>query len=92
MGTTDQKRLLEIQILEYIASEPQTLKSLIDLTQAPSAAVSWICQNLRGKGIISLNHEGYFCLLEPVGPAQSIFKRLQKIANQESFEIPQQVI
>lgn len=92
METKKKEDLLEVKILEYIASEPQTLKSLIDLTKSTSATVSWICQNLRGKGIIILNNEGYFCLPEPVSPVPNIFQHLQKIVTKQSFENPQQLI
>lgn len=85
-----EKDWLEAQIVEYIASRPQSLSSLIDLTKSTSAKVSWMCQNLRSKRIIVLNDEGLFCSLEPVSTASSASNHLQEIRAEQSLENSQQ--
>lgn len=80
-----QKDLLETQIIELIAVEPQTLTSLVNLTQATSAQVSWICQNLRGQGIIDLNDDGLFCSSDPVKSVPAVIHPLPT----KSLEHPQ---
>ncbi|WP_299405198.1 hypothetical protein [Acaryochloris sp. IP29b_bin.148] len=84
-----QEEELTVQILDCIADKPQTLKSLIGLTHSNSATVSWICQNLRGKGIIVLNQEGYFC--QPAIPVSSKRNSLIETVTHPSLESPQQV-
>jgi len=84
----EQEELLTLQILEYIAGEPQTLKSLVDLTKSNSATVSWICQNLRGKGIITQNNEGFFCPSNPDNSVPSKHNFSMDIAINQSLDHP----
>jgi|GEM_PF-3209799 len=69
---------IESQIIKCIAKAPQSLQSLIVQTQSTSAKTSWICQNLRGKGIIILNNEGLFC------PSESTVSETYKSHNSQA--------
>lgn len=71
MVSAKEEDSLTARIIELISNEPQTLVSLIDQTHSTSGKVSWICQNLRGKGIIDLDREGLFYLSE-VSPDISV--------------------
>ncbi len=71
MVSAKEEDSLTARIIELISNEPQTLVSLIDQTHSTSGRVSWICQNLRGKGIIDLDREGLFYLSE-VSPDISV--------------------
>lgn len=71
MVSAKEEDSLTARIIELISHEPQTLVSLIDQTHSTSGKVSWICQNLRGKGIIDLDREGLFYLAE-VSPDISV--------------------
>lgn len=68
MVSAKEEDSLTMQILDLISHEPQTLISLIHHTNSTSAKVSWICQNLRGKGLIDMDQEGVFYIAETVSP------------------------
>ncbi|QUY43603.1 hypothetical protein HRE53_17855 [Acaryochloris sp. 'Moss Beach'] len=64
MVSAKEEDSLTARIIELISHKPQTLVSLIGQTHSTSGKVSWICQNLRGKGIIDLDRDGVFYLSE----------------------------